>query len=146
MPKFTPGQRLTLRGHLGYTPELRHTPDEGKPVTDFSLAVDQGHKEGDEWVQDEPIWFKVIAWEHDAKHVAKSLKTGNRVVVTGRFKREHNWTTRDGEDRTDLEVTADEIAASIKFNDVTIHPTSRNTSIDVATAGVDAGSSVSTSI
>jgi single-strand DNA-binding protein len=144
MPKYQPGQRLTLRGHLGYTPKLRHT-DDGTPVTDFSLAVAQGHKENDEWVEDEPIWYKVTAWRKDAQQAVKNLKVGNRVMVAGKFKGESPWKTDGGEHRLDLLVDADEIAASIKFNDVSIQPAERSVGRGADSSTAD-GSGVGASI
>jgi single stranded DNA-binding protein len=35
--------RVTLIGHLGQDPELRHLPTSGQPVASFSIATDEAY-------------------------------------------------------------------------------------------------------
>ena len=49
-----------------------------------------------------------------------------RVVVTGRL--EHRtWETEEGEHRSKVEITADEVGASLRFATVDVHRVERRT-------------------
>lgn len=89
----------TLIGRLGKNPELRHTSN-GKPVCEFSLAVDNRHT-------DQPDWFQIVVWGKLAESVATHKIKGDLVAVQGRLTPVH-WET-DGQKRSTVKVTADEI-------------------------------------
>ena len=61
------------------------------------------------WSDGETIWFGVSCWRLLAENVASSLRTGDRVVVTGHL-RAHTWKTELGEERSGLEVAAQTVA------------------------------------
>ena len=70
-----------------------------------------------EW-QESTSFFDVVCWRDLAENVALSLTKGMRVVVTGRL--EHRtWETEEGEHRSKVEITADEVGASLRFATVT---------------------------
>lgn len=100
--------KLALIGNLGRDPEMRYTPN-GKGVTEFSVAVNQGRKDPQtgEW-SDETDWFRVTVWGDRAEWAAENLRKGTKVLVEGRFKT-RAYRTRDGEDRMSLELTADSL-------------------------------------
>src|SRR5258708_36258556 len=64
-------------GHLGKDPELSVT-NEGKPVTKFSLAVDQGKDQ-------QPMWLNITCWDKLAEIVEKYARKGSLVFVQGRL-------------------------------------------------------------
>ena len=50
-------------------------------------------------------WFRVTLWEKKAEVAAKYLTKGSQVYIEGRLKLDE-WTDRDGNTRTTLDVTA----------------------------------------
>jgi len=110
-----PSDNFTVQvGNLTDDPELRFTQN-GTPVTNFRLAVNQRVKEADgSWRDGEASFFKVNVWRDQAENVAESLGKGNRAVVLGRL-RSRSWETPEGEKRTSTEIDADEVAPSLKW-------------------------------
>ena len=72
-------QSLTIVGRLGRDPEMRYTP-QGKPVTNFSVAVDDGFGENKS-----TLWFRVSAWDKNAENCNQYLHKGSKVLVSGRL-------------------------------------------------------------
>src|SRR5256885_7073911 len=99
--------KITLIGNLGRDPEMRYTPD-GRPVTQFSVAVNRNTKnQAGEWLE-ETEWFRITVWGNQAERTAENLKKGSKIYVEGRF-RTREWEAQDGQKRTALEVTADNV-------------------------------------
>jgi single-strand DNA-binding protein len=100
--------KIQIVGNLGRDPELRYTPN-GRPVTEFSVAVNQSTKnqQTGEWVE-ATDWFRVSVWGDRAERAAENLRKGNRVLVDGRF-RTREYETKDGRKGTSLEITADTV-------------------------------------
>lgn len=98
--------KITMIGNLGRDPEMRYTPN-GRSVTEFNVAVNQStkNKQTDEWVE-ATDWFRCTVWGERAERAAEQLRKGHRVLVEGRFKT-REWQTKDGQDRTSLDVTVD---------------------------------------
>ena len=55
-----------------------------------------------------------MCWAELAENVSESLAKGNRVVVTGRLE-QRSWETPDGDQRSVVEIVADEIAPSLRW-------------------------------
>ena len=102
--------KVMIIGNLGRDPEMRYTPN-GRPVTEFSVAVNQSTKNQatGEWVE-ATDWFRVTVWGDRAERTAEQLRKGNRVFVEGRF-RTREFEGRDGQKRLSLEVTADSVVS-----------------------------------
>src|SRR3954447_1774707 len=100
--------KAMIIGNLGRDPEMRYTPN-GRPVTEFSVAVNQSTKnqQTNEWVE-ATDWFRVTVWGDRAERTAEQLRKGNRVFVEGRF-RTREFEARDGQKRISLEITADSL-------------------------------------
>ncbi len=100
--------KLMFIGNLGRDPEMRYTPT-GKPVTQFTVAVNQSTKnqQTGEWTEDTD-WFRVSVFGDRAERAAEQLRKGNRVFVEGRF-RSREFDGQDGQKRTSLDVTADNV-------------------------------------
>jgi single-strand DNA-binding protein len=64
-------------GRLGKDPELTVT-NTGKPVTKFSLAVDQGKDQ-------QPLWLNITCWDKLAETVEMYARKGMQVFVQGRL-------------------------------------------------------------
>ena len=100
--------KLMFIGNLGRDPEMRYTPT-GKPVTQFTVAVNQStrNQQTGEWTEDTD-WFRVSVFGDRAERAAEQLRKGNRVFVEGRF-RSREVEGQDGQKRTSLDVTADNV-------------------------------------
>lgn len=97
---------ITVVGNIGATPRTRVVAG-GQVVTDFRIAstprkVDRA---SGAWSDGETIWFGVSCWRLLAENVAASVKTGDRVVVTGRLLA-RKWKNDQGEERSSLEIDA----------------------------------------
>lgn len=100
--------KVMIIGNLGRDPEMRYTPN-GRPVTEFSVAVNQSTKnqQSGEWIE-ATDWFRVTVWGDRAERTAEQFRKGNRVFVEGRF-RTREYEARDGQKRISLEITADNV-------------------------------------
>jgi single-strand DNA-binding protein len=100
--------KAMIIGNLGRDPEMRYTPS-GRPVTEFSVAVNQSTKnqQTGEWIE-ATDWFRVTVWGDRAERTAEQFRKGNKVFVEGRF-RTREYEARDGQKRTSLEITADNV-------------------------------------
>ena len=100
--------KAMIIGNLGADPEMRYTPN-GRPVTQFNVAVNQSTKnqQTGEWIE-ETDWFRVSVFGDRAERAAEQLRKGNRVFVEGRF-RTREFEGQDGQKRTSLDVTADNV-------------------------------------
>ena len=78
-------------------------------MTQFSVAVNQSTKnqQTGEWIE-ETDWFRVSVFGDRAERAAEQLRKGNRVFVEGRF-RTREFEGQDGQKRTSLDVTADNV-------------------------------------
>ena len=100
--------KVMIIGNLGRDPEMRYTPS-GRPVTQFSVAVSNSKPDGQGgWVDEGTDWFRVSVFGDRAERAAEQLRKGNRVFVEGRFKT-REFEGNDGQKRTSLDVTADNV-------------------------------------
>lgn len=107
---------LTVTGNLVAQPEVRVSPS-GKTFTTFTVVENSQYRnDAGEWVDNPPTFWPVIVWgEYWGKHLAESLRKGDRVVVNGDT-RTNTWQDKDtGDNRSRVEVTAREVGASLKF-------------------------------
>jgi single-strand DNA-binding protein len=108
-----PDTHVTITGNLTADPELRFTTN-GAAVANFRIAVTTRIRDGNTWRDGETSFFRVNAWRQLAQHVTDSLDKGDWAVVIGRLK-SRSWETPQGEQRSVVEVEADEIAPSLKW-------------------------------
>jgi len=94
---------IVLVGRLVADPELRQTQD-GTPVTSFRIAVNRPKGRSG---QEQTDFFGVSVWRQRAEIAAKYLQKGKPVLVSGRLQI-REYTDRDGNKRTAVEVTADD--------------------------------------
>jgi len=97
---------ITVAGNVGAPPRTRVVAN-GSVVTDFRIASTprKVDKATGAWSDGATIWFGVSCWRLLAENVAASVKTGDRVVVTGRLLA-HSWKNEQGEERSGLEIDA----------------------------------------
>ncbi len=103
---------ITLVGNLTRDPELRFTTG-GRGVASFGIAVGRRYQVNGEW-QEQTSYFNVTAWGQLGENAAATLAKGSRVIVTGRLE-QREYTTREGDKRTAIEVVADELGPSLRW-------------------------------
>jgi single-strand DNA-binding protein len=108
-----PDTHVAITGNLTDNPEVTFTPN-GAAVCNFRLAVTPRVKDGEGWKDGETSFFRITAWRQLAEHVGDSLSKGDRVIVLGQL-RARSWETPEGERRTVVEVTAEEVGPSLKW-------------------------------
>jgi len=97
---------VTVTGRLGRTPELEGSGD--KVRLRLRIAVSDRVRVDGEW-QNATIWMSATVWGRRAESLVGMLSKGSRVAVSGRLG-VREYTTRDGEVRTDLEVRYPDVA------------------------------------
>jgi single-strand DNA-binding protein len=114
---------IKFTGNLAADPDLRITPS-GNSVCSFSVAVTPRKKaqDGSGWSDGAVSWFQVTCWQH-AENVAASLHKGDRVTVIGTVaQRSYD---KDGVTVYTYDVTAEEVAASLRFASVEVKKAQR---------------------
>jgi single-strand DNA-binding protein len=114
----------TITGNLTREPEIRYTKD-GQATAQLGVAVNRRWQDRatQEW-QEATSFFDVVCWRDLAENVALSLTKGMRIVVTGRLE-QRSWETEDGDHRSKVEITADEIGPSLRFATADVQRTER---------------------
>lgn len=99
--------KLTIAGHLGTDPEVRHTAG-GLKVTTFSVAVNIRKQN-----KEETIWYRITIWGDRFDKMVQYLKKGSAVIVSGDlYPSIWNDKTKGDQPRLNLELTADSISFS----------------------------------
>lgn len=107
--------RITVVGNLTADPELKHTQG-GQTVASFTIASTPRafDRQANEWKDGETLFLRASVWRDTAVHVAESLTRGTRVIATGLLK-QRSYTTKEGENRTSIELDVEEIGPSLTF-------------------------------
>ena len=97
---------ITIMGRLTRDVELRSTQS-GVSVASFTVAVDRdfGARDGGEKQTD---FIDCVAWRQTGEFVSKYFRKGSMIVVSGRLQ-SRKWQDRDGNNRTNWEVNADNV-------------------------------------
>ena len=91
---------VVLVGRSTKDVELKTTTS-GTNLATISLAVNHGKDE-------EASFFDVICFSKTAENVAKYVKRGKQVIVSGRLQR-RKWQTKEGENRYAVEIIANQV-------------------------------------
>lgn len=109
---------ITVIGNIAGDPEHRQTPA-GIAVTTFRVASSQRRfdRATGQWVEAHTNWYSVSAFRGLAQHAFRSLRKGDRVVLTGKLK-VRNWD--NGTSRgTAVEIDADAIGHDLLWGTTT---------------------------
>lgn len=98
--------RVILMGRLVADPELK-TTNTGISVTSFRIAVDRNYVKAGE--QRETDFIDVVAWRSSAEFVCKHFNKGSLIAVDGQLQT-RQYQTKDGQNRTAIEVVADNVS------------------------------------
>jgi single-strand DNA-binding protein len=103
---------VTLQGWLGGEVTLRAAGE--TPVASFRVACTprRYQRRTDSWVDGDTQWYTVTAWRALADNCARSLRSGDPVVVHGRLNAQ-TWTSSAG-----IEVTSFEVEAAFVGHDL----------------------------
>ncbi|VEG28848.1 single-stranded DNA-binding protein [Actinomyces howellii] len=106
---------ITIVGNLTADPEMRYTPS-GAAVTSFTIASTPRtfDRASGEWKDGETLFMRCSIWREAAENVSESLTKGMRVIAQGRLN-QRSFTTREGEQRTVVEMQVDEIGPSLRY-------------------------------
>jgi single-strand DNA-binding protein len=117
---------ITIIGNLTSEPELRWTPS-GAAVANFTIASTPRtlDRQTQEWKDGEPLFLRCSVWRQAAENVAESLTRGSRVMAQGRL-RQRSFETKEGENRTVVELEVDEIGPSLRYATATVTRVSRS--------------------
>jgi single-strand DNA-binding protein len=131
------GNNVSIVGNITRDPELRFTPS-GQATASFGVAVNRRwqNRQTQEW-EEAVSFFDVVCWAQLAENAAQSLSRGSRVVVTGRLD-QRSWENDQGEKRSKIEITADEVAPSLRWATVEITKNERRSPDGAAPAAAGA--------
>ena len=97
--------KAILMGRLTRDPELRYTQS-NLPVVSFTIAVERNRAaQGQEKQTD---FIDIVAWRRTAEFVSQWFTKGMMIVVVGSIQ-SRRWQDKDGNNRTSIEVVADEV-------------------------------------
>lgn len=115
---------VTITGNMTRDPELRFTQG-GQANASFGVAVNRRWQNRVTNAMEEATsFFDVVCWGTLAENVAASLTRGTRVVVSGRLD-QRSWETQEGEKRSKVEITAEEVCPSLRWATVEISKNNR---------------------
>jgi single-strand DNA-binding protein len=106
---------ITMVGNLTADPELR-TIGSGASVANFTIASTPRmyDRTSNQWSDGQALFMRCTVWRDLAVHVASSLSKGMRVIAQGRLS-QRSYQSRDGQPRTVVELTVDEIGPSLRY-------------------------------
>lgn len=107
---------ITLTGRLTAEPELRFSPS-GVAMTKFTVVTDRRRRNNDtgEWESVDTTFWRCTAFNALAEQIAeRELAKGQAVLVSGRA-RQNDWTDRDGNQRSAIEVNVDNMGPDLRW-------------------------------
>ncbi len=75
-------RKILIIGNVGQDAVLRYTPN-GKPVGNFSVAVNERWTDANGTKQEKTEWLMVEMWDKFAETLAPFVKQGRQVYVEG---------------------------------------------------------------
>ncbi|MBV6439678.1 MAG: single-stranded DNA-binding protein [Haliscomenobacteraceae bacterium CHB4] len=98
--------KVTLIGHLGGDPEIRHL-ENGTAVGRFSLATNENYKDKEGNWQTQTEWHNIVVWRELAERAEKQLKKGMQVYVDGKISY-RKFAGQDGQERYVTDIVANQ--------------------------------------
>jgi single-strand DNA-binding protein len=102
--------RVILVGRVGKAPEVTVVASTSRQLAKFSLATDEGYfdKNSNAWKDLPTTWHNIVAWGPLAQKVERSVGKGDMVLVEGSI-RTRKWQDKNGQDRWNTDIQADNI-------------------------------------
>lgn len=106
-------------------PDLRYSAG-GMAICSFTAVADKKKKNEatGEWEDDKVIFVRVTTFKGLAEHVAESVQKGVTVLVQGQAS-VSEWETKEGEKRSTVEITANEVGVSLFWDTATVNKAER---------------------
>ena len=99
--------KLAVIGNLGSDPKLKYAAS-GTALLRMNVAANYRVKSQDSGWEDRTEWVRVTVFGARAESLSNLLTKGMRVYVDGRLEA-RPWTTKDGDIRAGLEITANDV-------------------------------------
>lgn len=117
---------ITVIGNLTSDADLSFTQS-GDARAAFTIASTPRSfdRQSNTWKDGETLFMRCTAWREMAENIAESCPKGTRVIATGRLV-QRSYKTREGEDRTSLELQIEEIGASLRWAKASLQRVSRS--------------------
>ena len=109
--------QITVKGNVGKDPEIKFvkTARGDVALVEFSLAHTPRERKGEEWVDGETTWFRVIQWGAKGEVLVDTISKGDTVIVLGTLK-QSQYKSKDGTDKSALEINATDIGVVPKVS------------------------------
>lgn len=98
--------KVIIMGNLTRDPELKYLSS-GKPVTKFSIAINDKFKKGEEFVEN-VSYFDVVVFGRQAETCNEYLSKGRPALIEGRLQ-QGRWEAQDGTKRSKVEIVASKV-------------------------------------
>ena len=104
---------VSFKGAVGKVHGL-HLPQDQGGKSRFAFSVAENHsrfdKQQNQWIDTGVTWFNVTVFGKDAENLADVIKEGAKQIVTVQGRQSTRaYTTKEGEERTSLDVVADAV-------------------------------------
>jgi single-strand DNA-binding protein len=111
---------ITLAGNLTADPELRTV--KGESVVNFTIASTPRiyDRNARQWSDGQALFMRCSAWRDLADHISATLSKGMRVIAQGRLS-QRTYQTNDGQSRTVVELSVDDIGPSLRHATAQVH-------------------------
>jgi single-strand DNA-binding protein len=99
--------KVIIVGNLGRDPEVRYSQG-GMAICNFSVAVSERKKDGEDGWKDVVEWFRVKCFGKQAENAGQYLAKGKQVYVEGRLE-QSKYKDKEGNERLSVDVVANTI-------------------------------------
>jgi single-strand DNA-binding protein len=105
--------KILIEGNLAKEPDYRALPGGGGVCT-LRLVNNNKYMSNGE-IKEESTFVNVNVFGRQAENCRQYLSKGSHIIVEGKL-RENRWTSRDGDKRSTIEITADTVHFMSKSN------------------------------
>lgn len=106
--------RITAEMAVVMEPEVRFS-EAGKCWMKLRcVGKDRKRDSNGEWTDGDPLFIDVLVFGKYAENLAESVIKGDTILVDGKLS-PNKWTDKEGNERNDVRIMADEIAVSVKW-------------------------------
>ena len=114
--------KATIIGNLTADPKLAYTTA-GTAVANGTIAVNHRFQQAGQWTE-RTSFVKWAAFGQQAEHIAASVTKGTQVVAVGHLETD-TYTTKAGDERSELQLMVDHMAVSLMFATVQVERAQR---------------------
>lgn len=115
--------QATIIGNLTADPKLAYTTA-GTAVANGTIAVNHRFQQAGQWTE-RTSFVKWAAFGQQAENIAQSVTKGSQVVAVGHLETD-TYTTKTGDERSELQLMVDHMAVSLMFATVQIERVARS--------------------